>query len=79
MALTTKYCSGCRDNFYNGNNGIGVQQCWSLKNAKVVTRWKIGWWTPMDSAKNFTKVKTFDCHHAPGKYALCKELPKHLQ
>jgi hypothetical protein len=33
-----RYCSGCRDNFYNGNNGLGVTECWSLKTAEVVTK-----------------------------------------
>jgi len=33
-----KHCVGCRDNFYNGNNDLGVRQCWSLKSAKLVMR-----------------------------------------
>lgn len=33
-----RYCSGCRDNFYNGNNPYGFEECWNLKDAKVV--WK---------------------------------------
>ncbi len=33
-----KYCAGCRDNFYNGNNGLGIKRCWHLKDAKVVFR-----------------------------------------
>jgi len=33
-----KYCIRCRDNFYNGNNEYGIQECWCLDDAKVV--WK---------------------------------------
>lgn len=33
-----KYCGGCRDDFYNGNNPLGVEECWHLRDAKVV--WK---------------------------------------
>ena len=74
----TKYCVGCTDDFYNGKNPMGVKECWLLKNAKVVTRYKIGWWTPPTSREAFEKVTTHHCHHAPGKYALEEELPPHL-
>lgn len=72
-------CRGCRDDFYNDRNDIGVKRCWLLDNAQIVERYKIGWWTPQDNAKNFEKVTTLSCHHAPGKYALYEELPRHLQ
>lgn len=36
--MDRKHCSGCRNNFYNGNNDLGVQQCLSLKNAKLIMR-----------------------------------------
>ena len=32
------YCVGCRDNFYNGNNNLGVKECWCLKDAKLVMK-----------------------------------------
>ena len=41
-----KYCVGCNDNFYNGNNPSGVKEYWGYKSARVVTRYAIGWWTP---------------------------------
>lgn len=73
-----KYCVGCRDDFYNGKNSVGVTECWLLKNAQVVTRYRIGWWTPPTSRDAFTKVETHDCHHAPGQYQDSAELPPHL-
>lgn len=33
-----RYCPGCRDNFYNNHNPLGVAECWHLKRAKVVWR-----------------------------------------
>ena len=65
-----KLCVGCRDNFYNDNNPLGVKRCWSFANAKVVTRYRIGWWTQPTVPGAYTKVQTLNCHHAPGQYAL---------
>ena len=31
-----KHCTGCEDNFYNGNNDLGVNECWSLDNMKLI-------------------------------------------
>ncbi len=73
-----KFCIGCHDNFYNGNNPYDIKWCWNLAEAKVVTRFRIGWWTPMDRKENFTKVTTLDCHKEPGQFAFCEKLPQHL-
>ena len=37
-AKRDKYCGGCENNFYNGNNQYGVKVCWSLKDAKTVLK-----------------------------------------
>ena len=68
-------CAGCRNDFYNGNNQLGVQECWSFKSAKVCTRYKLHWWTAPTVPGAFTKVTTLSCHHAPGKYAMYEKLP----
>lgn len=34
-------CIGCEDNFYNGNNDLGVKECFRLKSAKIVKKKKI--------------------------------------
>lgn len=69
-------CSGCRDDFYNaGHNQLGVKGCWSFEKAKVVTRYKLGWWTAPTEPGAFTKTETLSCHHAPGKYAMYEKLP----
>lgn len=36
-----KMCIGCRDNFYNGNNDLGVKECWSLQSAKLVLKRRV--------------------------------------
>ena len=28
-------CAGCRDNFYNDNNPLGVKRCWHLANMQL--------------------------------------------
>lgn len=87
--LKTKmeYCRGCRDNFYNhpeaakpGEGTSPTGMCWSLPSAKIVYRWSINMNTPMDSSKNFTRVKTLSCWHGegPNRDILMKRMPAHL-
>jgi hypothetical protein len=68
-------CRGCRDDYYNRGGNSTTGRCWLLENAKVVTRYRLGWWTPPTVAGAFTKVDTLHCHHAPGQYALYEKLP----
>ena len=32
------HCIGCENDFYNGNNPMGIKECWHLKKAKIVWR-----------------------------------------
>ena len=77
-----KLCSGCRQDFYNGNNNMGIGECWNLKTAKLVKRYKIYWWTPMDKASNFKEVKVLSCYsdleNGHG-YAYLTNIPTHLR
>ena len=75
MSKSTEYCRGCRDDFYNGQNNLGIKECWSLKNAKVVTRWRQGWWDDPCAPGTFVEVKTHSCHHETGRYAFNEKLP----
>jgi hypothetical protein len=74
-----KHCLGCRDDFYNDKNPLGVKRCWSFEKAQIVERWRIGTWVQPDSVDCFSKVTTHDCHHEPGQYAFYSELPEHLR
>lgn len=71
-------CVGCRNDFYNDKNDKGIKECWLYVGARVVKRFKIGWWTEPNSRDAFTEVVTLHCHNAPGNYALMEELPKHM-
>jgi hypothetical protein len=61
-------CSGCEDNFYNGNNNLGIQECWMLKQAKLVTRFKIGTWTQPTEPYAFSEVRVLNCFHQKGAH-----------
>jgi hypothetical protein len=78
MSKSTEHCTGCRNNFYNGNNPMGVKVCWYLEGAKVVKRWRIGTWTVPHSVECFQHVTTYDCHQGDGWHDFA-ELPEHLR
>lgn len=68
MAKMNKmHCAGCRNNFYNGNNNLGVSECWSLKTAKLITRYQIYSHVPT-YRENFIKVRKPSCYHQQGVY-----------
>ena len=55
-------CSGCRNNFYNGNNELGVAKCWSFKSAKLVKKIRIH----VDTIPPYRNLKAEtvpDCYH----------------
>lgn len=35
-SISSAHCLGCKDDFYNGKNNIGVKECWCLKSAKLI-------------------------------------------
>ena len=49
----TKACRGCRDDFYNGHNELGVKRCWSADTAKMEKRMLI----PVDLAPPYKHIK----------------------
>jgi hypothetical protein len=71
-----QFCAGCRNDYYNHDgNGMDGGKCWSLKDAQVVTRYRLHWWTAPTVPGAYTEVQTLDCHHEPGQFAFHKELP----
>lgn len=74
--IDVKHCGGCRDDFYNGKNPYSTKQCWSLKTARIVTRWRIGTWTQPTQPGAFTEVKVPNCYHAQGA-SFYEKLPAH--
>ena len=64
-AAKLKLCAGCRQNFYNGNNPMSIDECWSLPTAKKVKRKKIGLWdTPPWNHQ--PTVEILDCRSEQG-------------
>jgi len=61
--LDRKYCSGCRNDFYNGNNPHGVKECCFRKNGKVVWRIRIGNFEN-PPYRNKKKFRAASCWHA---------------
>ena len=59
-------CSGCRDDFYNEKNSIGIKHCWMLAKARMVERFQIGTWTQPTQPGAFTKVRKLNCWCADG-------------
>ena len=59
-----KCCVGCYENFYNGNNTVGVKECWNLESAKLVMKKKVG----IDDVPpwNHTPIKCLSCYHETG-------------
>jgi hypothetical protein len=38
--ISKEHCIGC-DNFYNGNNSLGIKDCWMLKEAELISRKRV--------------------------------------
>lgn len=59
-----QHCVGCENNFYNGNNSLGVLECWSLENAKLAMRKKVS----MNQIPPWEQdpISVFSCRHETG-------------
>jgi hypothetical protein len=64
--MNKKHCHGCRDDFYNGHNPYGVEECWMLKDAKLVTKFELSTATPMNIRSAYTKLKRPNCYNSKG-------------
>ena len=53
------YCSGCHSDFYNGNNPMGIKECWSLSAAKLVLKKKVP--LSQDPPWKQSPIKVLDC------------------
>ena len=59
-----KYCIGCGDNFYNDNNSLDIKECWSLKDAKMVSKKEVH----IDQVPPWTQkpIRLLSCFHRDG-------------
>lgn len=73
MARPTKQdCRGCRDNFYNGNNDLGVKECWMFKDATMANKLDI----PIHMSPPYLGLKPTSrpsCYKAQGYVRVAKE------
>lgn len=76
--MDKKHCSGCEQNFYNGNNPYNVKECWHLKDAKMMTRFAISMNAPMGTKSNYYKVKKSSCFQQKGTCFL-KQIPDYSE
>jgi hypothetical protein len=70
----TRACSGCREDFYN-HRGADAGSCWSLKEAKLVTKYRIYFMTPPTQKGAFTKVRVPDCYRQVNNGIFYDRLP----
>jgi len=74
-----QYCVGCDDDYYNQWHNSTTGECWSFKTARLVKRFRIGWWTRPERLDCFTEVTTNSCHKEAGRFAFMEQLPAHLK
>ena len=73
--IRLEQCRGCTDDFYNGRVNIGGgTRCWSAKDGRMGTRYRIGTWTAPTEKFAFTEVRVPSCYHSRG-YAYYASLP----
>ena len=63
--MNKSHCAGCWNNHYN-IDPKWPDGCWSLKDAKVVTKFEIGMDSPMNVKDNYRKVRRPDCFRTGG-------------
>jgi len=65
--MTLTDCLGCRDDFYNDKNPLGVKRCWSFDEKKVlVTKYRIHYNTPMNRRSGYSQVSIPPCYTMGG-------------
>lgn len=73
-------CQGCRDNFYNGNNELGVRECWSLSDARIAwLRFVHRDERPRGDPPTFLHVvpeRTLACHHRDAYFGMKARAPR---
>ena len=62
--MNETHCKGCRDNFYNGHNPLGVKECWHRKSAKIVWLKLVPY--SMRPPWNVPAQKLPECYHQEG-------------
>jgi len=68
MTLTKEemlhYCTGCHNDFYNGNNPYNIKECWHSPKASLVMKKKVPVWQV--PPWNQPPIKTLSCYREDG-------------
>lgn len=68
-------CRGCREDFYNGKNGLGITECAYLKTAVMKKKWRLGWWSNPTEPGALQEVRVPSCYNQQGTAAYMDKLP----
>ncbi len=71
-------CTGCEENFYNGNNPFGITECFHLKHATITMRFAISVNAPMDTRANYIQERRPVCFRRKGSVYL-NAIPEYAQ
>lgn len=74
--VTQADCAGCRDDFYNHSSLAMGGCCWSLKDAKIATRFRQHVSLPTIAA-NIKRVRVPSCYRQQG-FVHMDSLPAHI-
>jgi hypothetical protein len=69
-------CRGCYDDFYNKTDGA---RCWSAKDGRMMTRYRIHFMTAPTEPGAFTKVKAPSCYRQVNSYVYRDALPSFVK
>lgn len=76
--MTLDCCRGCEQDFYNGNNPLGVKRCWSFDDAQIVTRFKLSVDCPMGQRSGYVKMEVPSCYQQK-RYIFMKAIPDYVK
>jgi hypothetical protein len=71
--ISAHACAGCREDFYN-HRGDGAR-CWSAKDGRMMTRYRIHYLTEPTQKGAFTKVRVPSCYRQVNRFVFYNELP----
>ena len=76
--MDPKHCRGCRDDFYNGKNPLGVKSCWLLPKATLLTRYRPHRDSMPGSKGAFTEMTRPSCYGESG-FCFYSKLPEFVK
>lgn len=65
-----KLCVGCRNDFYNNKNPLGIKECWHLGSAMSAQKHLVGTWDRPPYEWN--PQETLSCHQPQGLFVWLK-------